>query len=230
MYNIPDEFCTVTKPIIEVRGLDGDGIRARLEKDLAACTLINVDNFNLLPQYISDKSAARAKDFQVPTCWLKKYSECRSPLWLDFFYLSPLEPAVDEQIVEDLGIGAKFSQVNARKYIPIIICPDQNAFSGRLLGIRNAVKSTYIFVLEGPNDNNCFQKYFSNFIINFLVSSNSSESPSLLTTKSLGKSTKNSSTPKLTGLSVPGPVNATTRSSSALLKRFRSTLPWPHGK
>ena len=159
MYTIPDEFCSVTKPIVEVRGLEADAIRERLEKDLSACTLINVDNFNLLPQYVSQKSSTtRSKEFQVPITWLKKYSECKSPLWLDFFYFSPLEPSFDEQILEDLTIGVKFSHVNARKYIPIIVCPDQNAFSGRLMGIRNAIKSAYIFVLEGPNDNNCFQK------------------------------------------------------------------------
>lgn len=148
MYSIPLEFFSIAKPSIEIRGLDGSNeeIRQKLIKELFLFNLLEVDNFNLLPK----QEKQGQKGHQVSLEWMRKYTECLAPVWIEVFNLSPLENN-DSQIIEDLIIGVKFATANNKKYIPIVICPDQNAFGNRLINIKNISKMT-VYIIESPKD------------------------------------------------------------------------------
>lgn len=155
---IPDEYTRIARPLVEVRGLaESELIRSSLLKELQFCLVCEVDSFGMLHKY-EKPPKGESKQFKIELEWFQKYLNCLSSCWLEVFTFSPLD-SIDSQISEDITVGNKFALSKNKRYLPIIICPDQSAFAARLAQIKNSSR-TNILVCEGPHDANSIAKYF----------------------------------------------------------------------
>ena len=153
---IPDVFTQIAKPLIEVRGLaDSEAIRTCILKELSFSALLEVDNFGMLDKYENPPKQDN-KQFNIQYVSFRKYLDCTSVCWLELFIFSPFD-SVDTQISEDISAASKFAVDKGKRYLPIIVCPDQRAFAERLARLRTACK-TNVVIMEGPQDVNAISE------------------------------------------------------------------------
>ena len=153
---ISDVFTQIAKPLIEVRGLaDSEAIRTCILKELSFCALLEVDNFGMLDKYEKPPKQDN-KQFNIQPVSFRKYLNCTSACWLELFIFSPLE-SVDSQISEDISVASKFALSKGKRYLSIIVCPDQSAFAARLAQIKTASR-TNVVIMEGPQDATAISK------------------------------------------------------------------------
>lgn len=153
---IPAEYSSIAKPVIEIRGLeDNELIREVFLKEFRFCNVFEVVNFGMLEKY--QKPEKTKKSFVIDQSWFTKYLQGKSACWLEIFYFSPIE-TLDNQIIEDVIVSNKYAQSKGTKYLPVLVCPDNNAFSSRISNIRNASKVN-LFICEGPADLGAIARY-----------------------------------------------------------------------
>lgn len=153
---IPNEYAKIAKPLVEARGLgESEQLKNTLLRELHFSSVIDVDNFGMLGKYIKPVKS-EIKQFKIDLEWFRKYLECMSACWLEVFYFAPLD-SIDAQISEDITVGGKFASSQAKRYLSVIICPDQSAFAARLTQIKSASKANVV-ICEGPNDQTAIAK------------------------------------------------------------------------